>query len=168
MFDIAPAQQCVEERVQIDDFLPDHTPVCEPYVFAGVPQNPFDVTVPEINVGSMVFAPSLRIHQRLVQNYRKTDHYDCTMAEQAFLNWQFSTEGAYPPTRLERPWGGFFPKEDEEGRLKVVHEKIWVAKQGWMKKEWERGWIEMLDWYQSEDFAAARSGQALEHEGVTL
>jgi hypothetical protein len=69
---------------------------------------------------------------------------------------------------LGRPWGGFFPKEDEEGRLKIVHEKIWVAKQGWMKKEWERGWIEMVDWYQSGDFAAARTGWALEHEGVTL
>ncbi|OAK99428.1 nucleotide-diphospho-sugar transferase [Phaeosphaeriaceae sp. SRC1lsM3a] len=157
IFDVAPVQKCHEDKVQLDDFLPDSTSVCEPYVFAGVPQDPFDAASPNINVGSMVFSPSKRMHQRLIQNYLKTDHYDCAMAEQAFLNWQFSPKGAFPPTSLERQWGGFFPREVEEGKLKVVHEKIWVAKDGWMKKEWERGWKEMVEWYTSADFVGART-----------
>ena len=85
--------------------------------------------------------------------------YDCAMAEQAFLNWQFGPESAYPGKKLERQWGGFFPTGEEgDGSLKVVHEKIWVAKQGWMKEEWELGWKEMIEFYESEDFAKAREG----------
>lgn len=145
MFDIAPVRNCIEEKLQIDDFLADKTPVCEPYIFAGVPQDPFSTTYPEINVGSMVFTPSLRMHQRLVQNYHKTDHYNCAMAEQAFLNWQFGADSAYPATKLDRQWGGFFPKDNEKGSLKVVHEKIWAAREGWMKDEWEKGWKEMVE-----------------------
>jgi hypothetical protein len=40
------------------------------------------------------------------------------MAEQAFLNWQFGIEGAFPASLLAR--------EYEKGFLKVVHEKLWV------------------------------------------
>jgi inositol 3-alpha-galactosyltransferase len=156
MFEQAPDQQCVEKKVAIDDFLPDRSPVCESYVFAGVPQAPFSVDSPNINVGSMVFKPSVRMHQRLLQNYQKTDHYDCAMAEQAFLNWQFNPKGAYPPTRLERQWGGFFPNEEEEGKLKIVHEKLWAVEQGWLRNEWERGWEEMSTWYASRQFVEAR------------
>jgi hypothetical protein len=156
MFDLAPEQACVESKVALDDFLPDRSPVCEPYVFTGVPQNPFSMDAPNINVGSMVFKPSVRMHQRLLQNYMKTDHYDCGMAEQAFLNWQFSPQGAYPPTTLERQWGGFFPTDEDEYKLKIVHEKLWSVEEGWLKKEWERGWQEMSMWYASEEFVAAR------------
>ncbi|KAG9193557.1 hypothetical protein G6011_03592 [Alternaria panax] len=156
MFELAPVQECVPENLHLDDFLPDG-PICEPYVFAGVPQDGFNATHPNINVGSMVFTPSLRMHARLLQNYAKTDMYDCAMAEQAFLNWQFGPESAYPGTRLDRQWDGFFPTEgDGDGRLKVVHEKIWVAKDGWMKEEWEKGWNEMVEFYESEEFATAR------------
>jgi alpha-N-acetylglucosamine transferase len=156
MFDLAPTRECIPEKLHLDDFLPDG-PVCEPYAFAGVAQDPFNPTHPNINVGSMVFTPSLRMHARLVQNYAKTDKYDCLMAEQAFLNWQFRPEGAFPGTKLQRQWGGFFATEEEgDGRLKVVHEKIWVIKKGWMKDEWELGWKQMVEFYESEDFAHAR------------
>jgi len=104
MFDIAPVQHGDEGKLQVDDFLRDRTPVCEPYIFAGVPQNPFNAAHPEINVGSMLFTPSLRMHQCFLQNYLKTDHYG----------------------------------EDEEGKPKIVHEKIWVAGEGSMKTEWEK------------------------------
>jgi inositol 3-alpha-galactosyltransferase len=163
MFDLAPRQECIPEKMHLDDFLPDG-PVCEPYVFAGVPQD-LDAMHPNINVGSMVFTPSSRMHARLLQNYVKTDKYDCLMAEQAFLNWQFDPQGAFPGTKLERQWGGFFPsEEDGDGRLKVVHEKLWVAKDGWMKGEWEQGWKQMIEFYESENFANARNndGTAME------
>ena len=79
------------------------------------------------------------------------------MAEQAFLNWQFGPESAYPVTKLDRQWGGFFPTEDEgDGKLKIVHEKLWVMKEGWMKQEWEKGWNEMNEFYESAEFAKAR------------
>jgi inositol 3-alpha-galactosyltransferase len=157
MLDNAPEKECVEDKVGIDDFLADRSPVCENYVFAGVPQAPFSLDSPNINVGSMVFKPSVRMHQRLLQNYQKTDHYDCAMAEQAFLNWQFNPQGAFPPTGLGRQWGGFFPKEEEEGNLKIVHEKLWAVEQGWLRKEWERGWAEMSSWYASDQFVEARA-----------
>jgi inositol 3-alpha-galactosyltransferase len=156
MFDIAPVQDCNEEKLALDDFFPDQTPVCEEYVFAGVPQDPLSMVAPNINVGSMLFKPSIRMHRRLVQNYQKTDHYDCAMAEQAFLNWQFGPQSAYPPTRLDRQWGGFFPTDEDEGKLKIVHEKLWAAEDGWLKKEWERGWEEMSTWYSSEEFVESR------------
>ena len=158
IFDLAPIQNCVESKLQLDDSLLDGTSVCEPYVFAGVPQNPFDETNININVGSMVFSPSERMHQRLLQNYVKTDRYDCLMAEQAFLNWQFSVDGAFPPTRLERQYGGFFPAEDEEGKLKVVHEKLWSDQRTWMKQEWLTQWQEMLSFYTHPKFMEQREG----------
>ncbi|CAA9959240.1 Alpha-N-acetylglucosamine transferase [Pyrenophora teres f. maculata] len=156
MFDLAPVRDCVPEKLHLDDFLTDG-PVCESYIFADVPQDHVGPVPSNLNVGSMVFTPSLRMHARLLQNYVKTDKYDSLMAEQAFLNWQFSPEGAYPGTPLERTWGGFFPtEEDGDGRLKVVHEKIWVAESGWLKDEWKSGWRNMMGFYGSESFRAAR------------
>jgi inositol 3-alpha-galactosyltransferase len=161
IFDSAPVQNCIEEKLALDDFLPDQTSVCEAYVLAGVPQAPFSKDAPNINVGSMLFKPSLRMHQRLVQNYQKIDHYDCAMAEQGFLNWQFGPGSAYPPTRLERQWGGFFPTDEDEGKLKIVHEKLWAVEHGWLGKEWERGWEEMSTWYASEKFVELRDKEDL-------
>ncbi|KAI4675404.1 uncharacterized protein J4E84_010146 [Alternaria hordeiaustralica] len=160
MFELAPIQECIPEKLHLDDFLEDG-PVCEPYIFAGVAQD-LDAKHPNINVGSMVFTPSSRMHARLLQNYVKTDNYNCLMAEQAFLNWQFGPEGAYPGTKLERQWGGFFPTEGEgDGSLKVVHEKLWVAEHGWMKDEWEKGWKDMIAFYQSKNFANARKSDGV-------
>ncbi|KAF1840350.1 glycosyltransferase family 8 protein, partial [Cucurbitaria berberidis CBS 394.84] len=153
MFDLVPMQDCKAEKLVLDDFHTDGSLVCEPYIFAGVPQDP---PVENINVGSMVFTPSARMHQRLLQNYVKTDRYNCLMAEQAFLNWQFRHDGAFPSTTLERKWGGFFPQDNEEGALKVVHEKIWVAEGGWMKREWDERWAEMVKFYESHEFKELR------------
>lgn len=157
MFDIVPLQECKQELLQDDDRLADGTPVCEPYVFGGVPQDVLNETDKNINVGSMVFSPSEKMHGRLLQNYRKTSSYDCTMAEQAFLNWQFGMTSAFPPTLLEREWGGFFPTAEEEGKLKVVHEKIWAKDSTpWLKREWEFQWQNMLAFYNSNEFFEAR------------
>lgn len=120
-----------------------------------VSQGKNDDTVNQIE-GSMVFTPNSRQHQRLLQNYLKFDKYDVKMAEQAFLNWQFGINSAYPPGMLEREYGAFFPSEEEAGKLKVVHEKMWVIKSGWMKEEWDGTWKEMLGFYGSEEFKEAR------------
>ncbi|KAF9701672.1 hypothetical protein EKO04_001055 [Ascochyta lentis] len=156
MFDKKKVWNCIETKMQLDDFLPDGEPVCEPYIFAGVPADPYSIFDANINVGSMVFTPNSKQHQRLLQNYLKFDKYDVKMAEQAFLNWQFGINSAYPPGMLDRKYGAFFPNEEEHKGLKVVHEKLWAAERGWMKEEWEGTWREMLDFYGSDEFKELR------------
>ncbi|KAF1995068.1 glycosyltransferase family 8 protein [Amniculicola lignicola CBS 123094] len=161
IFDVTDTQECIREKLGIDDFLGDGDPVCEPYVFAGVPQNPDRETDVNINVGSMIFTPSDKMHARLLQNYVKTDHYDCLMAEQAFLNWQFNINGAFPGKQMDRTWGGAFPKDNDEGTLKVVHEKLWAAEKGWLKAEWETRWGEMVLFYMGDEFGKRRKEDGL-------
>lgn len=156
LFNQASMRSCDETKLVVDDYLPDQNPVCENYVFAGVPSDPFK---PEsmVNGGVLLFSPSMRMHQRLLQNYPKVDHYDVSLVEQGLLGWQFARDGAFPSTALAREWGAYFPQEEEQGKLKVVHEKIWVATDGWMKKEWEDTWIEMLGFYGSNEFREMRA-----------
>lgn len=156
MFELKKVRNCIESKMQLDDFLPGGEPVCEPYIFAGVPMNPFSIFDVEINVGSMVFTPNAKQYRRLVQNYLKFDKYDVKMAEQAFLNWQFGINSAYPPGMLPREYGAFFPKKDGEMGLKVVHEKLWAFRKGPWKNEWDRTWEEMTSFYGSEEFVTAR------------
>lgn len=157
MFEVKKVWNCIESKMQLDDFLPGGEPVCEPYVFAGVPHNPYSIFDVEINVGSMVFTPNSKQHARLLQNYLKFDKYDVKMAEQGFLNWQFGINSAYPPGMLDREYGAFFPRKDgSEKGLKVVREKMWMIEQGWMKGEWEGTWREMEGFYGSSEFLDRR------------
>ncbi|KAF2625829.1 glycosyltransferase family 8 protein [Macroventuria anomochaeta] len=156
MFSLKKVRNCIESKMQLDDFLPGGELVCEPYIFAGVPHDPYSIFDADINVGSMVFTPNSKQHQRLLQNYLKFDKYDVKMAEQAFLNWQFGINSAYPPGMLEREYGAFFPDEKGEKGMKVVHEKIWAAQRGVWKEEWDNSWKEMLQFYGSEEFETVR------------
>ena len=161
MFTIAPVQECKGEKMTLDDMIPDNVPLCESYIFAGVSADPENFPQSNINVGAMVFTPSVGMYKRLVQNYVKTDKYDCLMAEQAYLDWQFRLDGPFPPSILERKWGGYFPKPDEEGKLNVVHEKLWMFDEGWLKRDWEETWQEMLKFYASPAFQEAREKDGL-------
>ncbi|KAJ4992827.1 hypothetical protein SVAN01_01531 [Stagonosporopsis vannaccii] len=156
VFELKKVRNCIESKMQLDDFLPSGEPICEPYLFAGVSMNPFSIFDVEINVGSMVFTPNAKQYQRLLQNYLKFDKYDVKMAEQAFLNWQFGINSAYPPAMLPREYGAFFPKDEGEKGLKVVHEKIWAAQRGPWKDEWDNTWKEMNAFYGSGEFVTAR------------
>lgn len=156
MFDLAPEQNCIESKLTPEDHFLDGTSACEPYVFAGIPHSPFNEDNIEVNGGVLVFSPSERMHQRLLQNYLKYDRYDVKTVEQGFLNWQFNIKGAFPATALERQWGAVFPQEDDEGKVKVVHEKIWSEEMAWMKKEWVDQWVEMTQFYMSEEFSKMR------------
>ncbi|KAA8564192.1 hypothetical protein EYC84_011139 [Monilinia fructicola] len=157
MFDLAVPKSCNALQQDADDFFPDGSPSChgEAFIFAGVPQNS-DAAL-EINVGAMVFTPSQLLYRRFLQNYRKYAMYNTKMADQAFFAWQFKTDGAFPATPLERRWGGFFPREDDRGKLKVVHEKLWASK-GWLLEEWMDGWTEMLEWYDGGGIEKERNG----------
>ncbi|KAK7193778.1 hypothetical protein DPSP01_000331 [Paraphaeosphaeria sporulosa] len=156
IFDTATEQTCIEAKLTPEDYLPDGTSACEPYVFAGIPQDPFNPVAKSINGGALVFSPSTRMHQRFLQNYLKYDRYDVKLVEQAFLNWQFDINGAFPAQLLDREWNAAFPNEEDEGKVKVVHEKIWSEDREWLKKEWVNEWIAMTQFYMSEAFSNAR------------
>ncbi|KAL1599762.1 hypothetical protein SLS60_007566 [Paraconiothyrium brasiliense] len=156
VFDVATEQNCIESKLSPDDYLLDGTSFCEPYVFAGIPQDPFNPVSKSINGGALVFSPSTRMHERFLHNYLKFEKYDVKLVEQAFLNWQFEPNGAFPAQLLERQWNAAFPTEDDEGKVKVVHEKIWSEDRAWMKKEWQDEWVAMTQFYMSEAFQNAR------------
>jgi inositol 3-alpha-galactosyltransferase len=156
IFDVAIEQNCVEAKLSPEDYLFDGTSTCEPYVFAGIPQDPFNPISKSINGGALVFSPSTRMHQRFLQNYLKFDKYDVQLVEQAFLNWQFDINGAFPAQLLERQWNAAFPNEEDQGKVKVVHEKIWTEDREWLKREWVDEWVAMTQFYMSEAFSNAR------------
>ncbi|TGO85482.1 hypothetical protein BPOR_0392g00070 [Botrytis porri] len=156
MFDLVAPKACNALKQEPSDLFPDGSASCngEEFIFSGVPQLP-GIPV-EINVGAMVFTPSQPIYNRFLQNYQKYNMYNTNMADQAFFAWQFRQDGAFPVTPLERQWGGFFPHEEDKGKLKVVHEKLWAA-QGWLLEEWLDGWREMLEWYEGSGFEGERN-----------
>ncbi|KAF2447806.1 glycosyltransferase family 8 protein [Karstenula rhodostoma CBS 690.94] len=156
IFETATEQNCIEAKLAPEDYLLDGTSTCEPYVFAGIPQDPFNPIAKNINGGALVFSPSTRMHQRFLQNYLKFDKYDVKLVEQAFLNWQFDINGAFPAQQLERQWNAAFPNDEDEGKVKVVHEKIWNEEREWLKKEWVDEWVAMTQFYMSEAFVNAR------------
>ncbi|KAF2124134.1 glycosyltransferase family 8 protein, partial [Dothidotthia symphoricarpi CBS 119687] len=161
MFDIAPLQDCDAAKLTLDDWV-DDAPWCEPYIFAGTALTVGGDAKPEFNCGSMVFTPSKLMHKRLLQNYLKTDRYNVMMSEQGFLNWQFSIDGAFPGVQLDRKWGSIYTKESEEGMMNVLHEKIWwdnsaTRGENWLDREWRQGWIKMVKFYESDDFALERA-----------
>lgn len=156
MFNLVPPKTCNALKQEPSDYFPDGAASCngEEFIFSGVPQTPGIPLV--INVGAMVFTPSQLMYKRFLQNYQKYNMYNTNMADQAFLAWQFNEDGAFPVTPLERKWGGFFPREDDKGKLKVVHEKLW-AEEGWLLQEWMDGWSEMLGWFDGGGFEAERN-----------
>lgn len=156
MFDAAPYQSPIVEKMELDDLTSDGGHASQPYIFAGVPHQPWNLTHPEINGGTLILTPDEAMHKRLLQNYVKFNRYDCTTMEQSFLNWQFGVGSAYPPTLLERKWGGVFPGEGDEGKLKVVHTKLWIVESGWMREEWVGGCREMVEWFGGEGFVGER------------
>lgn len=156
MFELVSPRPCNALAQEPSDFLANGEASCkgEEFIFSGVEQNPGLST--EINVGAMVFTPSQLMYERFLQNYQKYEAYNTKMADQAFFAWQFKSDGAFPVMALERKWGGFFPQDEDRGRLMVVHEKIW-AEEGWLGEEWEEGWSEMLGWFDGGVFEGERN-----------
>lgn len=134
-----------EDKVHVDD-------ICD-YVWAGHGGVGF------INVGVVVLEPNVYMHERLLRESQDTSKFDKTMAEQAFLNYAFGDTGPFPPTAfLGREWNGYYPHEGEEGKLKVVHEKLWILgdMNKWTENIFSDGWDEILSLYESEQFVATR------------
>lgn len=124
------------------------------YKFAGVPNWGGGV-----NGGFLVLSPNEAMHARLLRNYVKVDEYDNSVAEQSFLKWMFKEDGAFPVQMLPRMYNTFFPTVEDEGEAKVVHEKIWRLGEGqpkWLEGIWEKGWEEMVDFFDTDGFRRAR------------
>lgn len=84
----------------------------------------------ELNVGVMLLQPNDSMHKRLLRNYPKTETWDTKMADQGYLSEMFRSDGPFPFESLDRKWNGFFPQENERLTLKVVHEKLWMPREG--------------------------------------
>jgi alpha-N-acetylglucosamine transferase len=126
------------------------------YVFAAV-EHKFS----QFNGGVLVAKPNLAMHARLLRHIH-TDNFGAQTMEQAFLNEFFKQDGPFPAQLIDRTWNGFVPQEDEEGKLKVFHDKLWKM-DGWLDRNitWAKGmfnrsWDDMLGLYESEEFVGVR------------
>lgn len=133
------------------------------YVFAAV-EHKFS----QFNGGVLIVKPNLAMHARLLR-HMTTDSFFAQTMEQAFLNEFFKQDGPFPAQLIDRTWNGFVPQEDEEGKLKVFHDKLWKM-EGWLDRNitWAKGmfnqsWDEMLNLYESEEFVGVRK-----QDGVRL
>jgi hypothetical protein len=55
-------------------------------------------------------------------------------------------------------WNGFFPQHDEEGKLKIIHEKLWAHNEHlpWANGYFPDTWRDMKKMYESEEFVDLR------------
>lgn len=152
IFDNAKTQQCLPELLPEED-KPKEKEICE-YTFTGTEVPGYK----EINVGVMVFNPNKAMHTRLMREYVHTEKYDSKMAEQAFLSFTYRTDGPFPASFVDRTWNGFFPQHDEEGKLKIIHEKLWAQNDHlpWANKMFPDTWADMRKLYESEEFVDLR------------
>ncbi|KAJ0119069.1 meiotically up-regulated protein [Diaporthe amygdali] len=148
---VSPRQRCRAELLPPEDRIHE-AEICD-YVFAG------HGLADGVNVGVIVLEPNRYMHQRLLRECQDTTKFDNKMAEQAFLNYAFGRGGPFPPYELGREWNGFYPTEEEQGLLRIVHEKLWIFgdNTAWTKDIFSNGWFELLTLYQSPEFEAMRA-----------
>ena len=154
VFDQVEEQKCNPSRMTLEDWAqPEKDGWCE-FVFAGVPDFGGGV-----NGGFLVIKPNRAIHQRLLREYLKVDEYDSSFAEQSFFKWHFAQDGPFPARMLPRKYNAYFPNAKDEGKVSIVHEKLWAFndKRGsWLNHIWEDGWMQMIEFFDSPGFIQAR------------
>lgn len=152
---VAPRQKCVAELLPPEDKV-HAAEICD-YVWAG------RGLADGVNVGVVVLEPNKFMHERLLRESQDTTKFDNKMAEQAFLNYAFRPEGPFPPSIFGREWNGYWPKEEEEHLLKIVHEKLWIFGDGvsWTKNIFRDGWDGILQLYESPQFQLLRQQDGL-------
>ncbi|CAN8106535.1 unnamed protein product [Discula destructiva] len=148
---LAPRGKCKPALLPPEDMLHEAA-ICD-YIWAGHGGQE------GMNVGVIVLEPNTYMHARLLRESQDTSKFDNKMAEQAFLNYAFGDDGPFPPTAvLGREWNGYYPQEDDEGRVRIVHEKLWIlgGATSWTKDIWRNGWDEILKLYESDEFVKMR------------
>lgn len=147
-------QHCDLAKVTLEDFAePKKEGLCD-YILAGV--RDFGGGV---NGGFVVLKPNRAMHKRLLREFGKVDQYDNSQAGQSFFRWFWAKGGAFPAQMLPRGYNAYFPNAEDEGRVSIVHEKLWVAHNDtapWLKDIIRDGWTEMVDFFNSDEFARAR------------
>ena len=153
IFEVAKPQQCRKDLITDPGDRKREKELCD-YVFAGAKM----MYVDEINVGVTVFNPNKAMHDRLIRESANPNNFDNNMAEQAFLNKYFSKLGPFPMQFIPREYNGFWANDDEEEKLKVIHEKLWAftGNAKWAEGLFERTHWEMVKWYESEEFKKLR------------
>lgn len=152
VFDEVVVQTCNSSKLTPDEVVMKDA-LCD-YKFAGVPNWGGGV-----NGGFLVLSPNEAMHARLLRNHVRVDEYDNNLAGQSFLKWQFAEEGAFPVQTLDRMYNTYFPNDDDEGKVSIVHEKIWKLSENqpkWLEGIWESGWEEMIDFFDGESFRKGR------------
>lgn len=162
IFEHVTTQRCNAELVDPEDKASEGG-ICD-YVMASVPDL-YDSPDghKSLNGGVLVLEPNVAMYARLIRNMAKTDSYSEMFAEQSYLNWQFGQDSAFPATLLDRAYNGVAPAEEDKGKLKIVHEKLWSPMFGpeWTKGLFDENWTEMVAFYDSEAFKIARERDGL-------
>jgi inositol 3-alpha-galactosyltransferase len=152
VFDDVHSLQCNESMLDEDEAVVKEE-ICN-YGFAGV----FNYGG-GVNGGFLVVKPNHAMYQRLMRNYQRVDEYDNSVAEQSFFLWQFAEDGAFPAQMLPRKYNAFFPNEEDNGQVSVVHEKLWAIRDTdapWLRDIWGTGWREMVEYFDSPKFLTDR------------
>lgn len=153
LFDTAEEQKCdvwqlaPEDQSHVDD-------ICN-YVFTAAPG-----LGDEINAGMMILKPDLAMHARLLRESHDHEKYDQNMVEQAFLTYAFDPHGPFPVQYVERKWNALFTSNDDEGKINVIHEKLWAlwpTPNHFAVNYFNDTWLDMLKLYESDEFARLRA-----------
>lgn len=142
LFDIAKEQTCEEEAC--------------PYVFTAVEHE-----WGGLNAGMMVFKPDLAMHTLLMREMHERD-YDQNMVEQAFLDHEFDVNGPRPAQYIERKWNALFTTDEDEGKINVIHEKLWAMHDHFAWNYFRETWDAMIELYESEEFVWMREADGID------
>ena len=159
-----PQAHCKQELLPAEDQKSAES-ICT-YTFMASPQNLLpstDTGIMELNTGVMLLEPNIAMHTRLMREMPNTEKWNTAMADQGFLSEMFKAQGSFPVTSMSREYNGFFPGPQDEGRLKVVHEKLWIDPEQapWAKGMFSSTHKAMKDFYESDIFVAAREKDGL-------
>lgn len=180
--ELVPRQRCIPDLLPPADRKRKEE-ICD-YVYAGcVVDNDMPLDDQELNGGVLIFSPNEAMHARLLREMASTG-WDPKMAEQALLAYTYGFNGPFPPSKFGkfspvrhlspnrccsiltfpppgREWNGFLPNDEDEGQLRVIHEKLWsnklMAGTPWTANEFPNAWDAMLQLYSSSQFPQMRA-----------
>lgn len=154
-----PQLGCKRELLPMED-APLADILCQ-YSFNVAPQGfqqPNEQSVAELNVGVMLLQPNDSMQKRLLRGLKSFTGDSL----QGYLSEMFRNDGPFPWEGLDRSWNGFFPQENEEHSLKIVHEKLWMEMDGfrdgirWAKHDFAETHQAMVRFFGGEVFVGMR------------
>lgn len=152
IFDIAQEQTCRKELLPPEDQA-NVSAICQ-YTLCGYPD------LGGVNAGVLVFNPNVPMYERLIRESLNQTAYDNGFMEQALLQLAYNIDGPFPPSPLPHSYNGGVDTKLQGKPLYIVHHKLWATlldpDDAWWKDEFNNTWNEMLDYYKSNEFKAAR------------